>query len=57
MTSLQPRCFVGLGIDVGDFRAQIDEETNPQRFSQVFHLVEDGDAFFVINDIFRLNYS
>jgi Nuclear transport factor 2 (NTF2) domain len=36
---------------------EIDEETNPQRFSQTFHLVQDGDAFFVINDVFRLNYS
>jgi len=35
----------------------IDEETNPQRFSQVFHLAQDGDSFFVLNDIFRLNYS
>jgi len=46
-----------VGIDAGNFAAQIDDETNPQRFSQVFHLVKDGDAFFVINDIFRLNYS
>ena len=35
----------------------IDEETNPQRFSQTFQLVQSGDSFWVYNDIFRLNYS
>ena len=35
----------------------IDEEQNPQRFSQVFHLIPDGNSYYVFNDIFRLNYS
>lgn len=35
----------------------IDEEQNPQRFSQVFHLIPDGSSYYVFNDIFRLNYS
>ncbi|KAL6936523.1 Nuclear transport factor 2 [Hanseniaspora guilliermondii] len=35
----------------------IDEETNPQRFSQVFHLIPDGQSYYVFNDIFRLNYG
>lgn len=32
----------------------IDEEQNPQRYSQVFHLIPDGGSYFVFNDIFRL---
>lgn len=35
----------------------IDEEQNPQRYSQVFHLKPEGNSYFVFNDIFRLNYS
>ncbi|XBW38519.1 hypothetical protein QEN19_004108 [Hanseniaspora menglaensis] len=35
----------------------IDDETNPQRFSQVFHLIPDGQSYYVFNDIFRLNYG
>lgn len=34
-----------------------DEETNAQRFSQVFHLIPDGQSYYVFNDIFRLNYG
>ncbi|CAH6723333.1 nuclear transport factor 2 [[Candida] jaroonii] len=35
----------------------IDDEKNPQRYSQVFHLIPEGSSYFVFNDIFRLNYS
>jgi hypothetical protein len=35
----------------------IDEEQNPQRYSQVFHLLSDAGSYYVFNDIFRLNYS
>ncbi|TID19802.1 hypothetical protein CANINC_003685 [Pichia inconspicua] len=35
----------------------IDEEQNPQRYSQVFHLIPDNGSYFVLNDIFRLNYA
>lgn len=35
----------------------VDEETNAQRYSQVFHLIPDGESYYVLNDIFRLNYS
>ncbi|KAK9237448.1 hypothetical protein V1525DRAFT_404014 [Lipomyces kononenkoae] len=35
----------------------VDEEQNPQRYSQVFHLVPEGGSYYVFNDIFRLNYS
>ncbi|KAI7833428.1 putative nuclear transport factor 2 [Kickxella alabastrina] len=34
----------------------VDEETNPQQFSQTFQLVEN-EGFFIYNDVFRLNYS
>ena len=27
----------------------IDEETNPQRYSQVFHLMPEGGSFYVFN--------
>ncbi|KAJ3165848.1 Nuclear transport factor 2 [Geranomyces variabilis] len=32
----------------------IDEETQPQFFTQTFHLYPEGGSFFVYNDIFRL---
>lgn len=35
----------------------LDEERNPQNFSQVFHLMPDGGSYYVLNDIFRLNYG
>jgi len=35
----------------------IDDGEHPQRYSQVFHLLPDGDSFFVLNDVFRLNYG
>lgn len=36
---------------------QFDEETLTQRYSQVFHLIPEGQSYYVLNDIFRLNYS
>ncbi|GMG21384.1 unnamed protein product [Ambrosiozyma monospora] len=35
----------------------IDEEQNPQRYSQVFHLIPEAGSYYVLNDIFRLNYA
>ncbi|KAG0173169.1 Nuclear transport factor 2 [Apophysomyces sp. BC1034] len=35
----------------------IDEEQNPQMFSQTFQLVPEGGSYYVFNDIFRLNYG
>ncbi|KAH8556145.1 hypothetical protein BGW37DRAFT_471268 [Umbelopsis sp. PMI_123] len=35
----------------------IDDETNPQMFTQTFNLIADGSSFWVYNDIFRLNYA
>lgn len=32
----------------------IDDEPHPKGYSQVFHLVPEGDQYFVFNDIFRL---
>lgn len=35
----------------------VDEESNPQQYSQVFHLIPEGSSYYVFNDIFRLNYG
>ncbi len=36
----------------------VDDEQNPQNFSQSFQLIPDGPGnYFVFNDIFRLNYG
>ncbi|KAI3637703.1 hypothetical protein MIR68_004352 [Amoeboaphelidium protococcarum] len=36
----------------------VDNESNPQFFSQVFQLNNDGSGnWFVFNDVFRLNYA
>ncbi|KAL1934096.1 hypothetical protein VTP01DRAFT_6278 [Rhizomucor pusillus] len=35
----------------------VDEEQNPQMFSQTFQLVPEGGSYWVFNDIFRLNYA
>eukprot|EP00877_Chromochloris_zofingiensis_P008307 jgi/Chrzof1/372/Cz01g13150.t1 len=32
-------------------------ESNPLKFSQVFHLMPVGNSFIVTNDMFRLNYG
>lgn len=32
-------------------------ETVPLRFSQTFQLMPNGTSYFVLNDIFRLNYG
>lgn len=35
-------------------RLIVDDETNPQRYVQVFHLIPEGETYFVYNDLFRL---
>ncbi|RUP47953.1 hypothetical protein BC936DRAFT_145140 [Jimgerdemannia flammicorona] len=35
----------------------IDDETNPQHFSETFQLVQEGTNFWIYNSIFRLNYG
>lgn len=32
----------------------IDDEPAPKGYSQVFHLIPEGDSYYVYNDIFRL---
>ncbi|KAK9835868.1 hypothetical protein WJX74_009852 [Apatococcus lobatus] len=32
-------------------------ESNPLKFSQVFHLVSSNNSFALTNDLFRLNYG
>ncbi|RPB11674.1 nuclear transport factor 2 [Morchella conica CCBAS932] len=34
----------------------IDDSEHPQRYSQCFHLVPEGESYYVLNDIFRLVY-
>lgn len=34
-----------------------DAETNPTKFSQIFHLVQVAGRYVVSNDMFRLNYA
>ncbi len=60
----QPSALVSPGVVSGAAmiifvtgRLAIDGETNPQRFSQTFQLVSAGASFYVLNDIFRLNYG
>jgi hypothetical protein len=36
---------------------QVDDGENPLQFSQIFHLIPDGASYYVLNDIFRLNYG
>ncbi|KAI8924709.1 hypothetical protein BC831DRAFT_464078 [Entophlyctis helioformis] len=38
-------------------RLLVDEEQNPQQFSQSFQLVPEGGSYFIFNDVFRLNYG
>mmetsp|Transcript_4265 Transcript_4265/g.12848 ORF Transcript_4265/g.12848 Transcript_4265/m.12848 type:complete len:129 (-) Transcript_4265:185-571(-) len=37
----------------------VDEENNPMKFSQIFHLLPNagGNGYFVHNDMFRLNLA
>lgn len=37
--------------------SQIDEDENALRFYQVWHILPEGDAYWVHNDIFRLAIS
>ncbi|RKP21637.1 nuclear envelope protein [Rozella allomycis CSF55] len=36
---------------------KVDDEAVPHKFSQTFQLVQNGNSFYVHNDMFRLNYS
>jgi len=36
---------------------KVDNSENPLKFSQVFNLVSAGGGYFVMNDLFRLNYA
>ncbi|TFK46018.1 nuclear transport factor 2 [Heliocybe sulcata] len=35
----------------------VDDGENPLQFSQVFQLIPEGGSYYVLNDIFRLNYG
>jgi len=40
---------------VGELK--VDDEANTLKFSQVFHLMPSDSSFWVVNDMFRLNYG
>ncbi|CAG8609928.1 20323_t:CDS:2 [Cetraspora pellucida] len=47
--------FQGIFVCVtGELRV---DEDNPQRFAQAFQLIPEGTSYYVLNDIFRLNYG
>jgi len=35
----------------------VDGSENPLQFSQCFHLIPEGGSYYVLNDVFRLNYG
>ncbi|BDA50313.1 Nuclear transport factor 2 [Coccomyxa sp. Obi] len=55
-TDAQPSLSNGLIVFVTG-QLLIEGETNPLKFSQVFHLAATGGSFIITNDIFRLNYA
>ncbi|KAF8509560.1 nuclear transport factor 2 [Gautieria morchelliformis] len=38
-------------------RLTVDDSQNPIQFTQLFHLIADGQSFYVLNDVFRLIYG
>ncbi|CEP19186.1 hypothetical protein [Parasitella parasitica] len=56
-TDAQPAGPAGDIIVLVTGALRIDEEPNPQMFSQTFHLIPENDSYYVLNDIFRLNYG
>jgi len=53
---VQPSAAAGAVVVMVTGKMLVDEEKNPQSYSQVFHLMPEGSTYFVYNDIFRLNY-
>eukprot|EP00906_Rhabdomonas_costata_P025312 RCo036219 len=51
----QPSITGGIIVMVSGMLKTDDDP--PHRFSQVFHLVQEGSSFWVSNDVFRLNYG
>jgi len=35
----------------------VDDSPNPLNFSQTFQLIPEGGSYYVLNDVFRLNYG
>ncbi|CAG8554967.1 9165_t:CDS:2 [Acaulospora colombiana] len=55
-TDAQPSISNGIFVVVTG-ELLVDEEQNPQRFTQAFQLIPEGNTYWVLNDIFRLNYG
>ncbi|CAK0786905.1 Nuclear transport factor 2B [Coccomyxa viridis] len=55
-TDAQPSASGGLNVFVTG-QILTEGESNPLKFSQMFHLAAQGSSFVITNDIFRLNYG
>ncbi|CAO3590568.1 unnamed protein product [Absidia cylindrospora] len=53
----QPSVFDGSILVIVSGQLLIDEEQNPQLFSQNFLLLPEGGNYYVFNDMFRLIYG
>ncbi|CAA92380.3 Nuclear transport factor Nxt2 [Schizosaccharomyces pombe] len=53
----QPTGTTGSVIVMVTGELLLDEEQMAQRYSQVFHLVNNNGNYYVLNDLFRLNYG
>ncbi|KAG8831260.1 Nuclear transport factor 2 [Serendipita sp. 399] len=58
ITTLDAQPFPNEGISILVTGALlVDDGDQPMRFSQLFNLLPKDGSFFVLNDIFRLNYG
>ncbi|ORZ12866.1 putative nuclear transport factor NTF-2 [Absidia repens] len=53
----QPSVFDGSILVIVSGQLSVDEEQNPQLFSQNFLLLPEGGSYYVFNDMFRLIYG
>lgn len=55
--SVQPSGVPGALIVSVQGDLQIDGDESTLKFSQVWHLLPEGNSYWVHNDLFRLNYG
>lgn len=51
----QPNPFNNGVITFVTGNLKVDEEPNPLKFAQIFHLAPHNNSYVIINDMFRLN--
>ena len=51
----QPNPFNNGVITFVTGNLKIDDEPNPLKFAQIFHLAPHNNSYVIINDLFRLN--